>query len=41
MVISKEDPDNETAHNADQINRFVTDEVNQNLEPEPEAAFTC
>ncbi|KAG5415592.1 hypothetical protein IGI04_003159 [Brassica rapa subsp. trilocularis] len=29
--ISKEDPDDETAHNADQINRFVTEEeVNQN-----------
>ncbi|KAL0718921.1 hypothetical protein Bca4012_068244 [Brassica carinata] len=41
IVISKEDPDDETAHNADQIiNRFVTEEVNQNLEPGPEAAFT-
>ncbi|KAF8080706.1 hypothetical protein N665_0926s0006 [Sinapis alba] len=39
IVISKEDTDDETADIADQINRFVTEEVNQNLEPEREEAF--
>ncbi|CAH2052968.1 unnamed protein product, partial [Thlaspi arvense] len=41
VVISKEDrdDDDETTKNSDQVNRFVTEEVNRNLEPE--TAFAC
>ncbi|KAG2306689.1 hypothetical protein Bca52824_026437 [Brassica carinata] len=41
IVISKEDNDDATTHKSDQINRFVAEEVNRSLEPEPETAFAC
>lgn len=40
IVNPKEGGDDETAHNADQINRFVSGEVNHILEPE-KTAFAC
>ncbi|KAJ0264773.1 Protein WVD2-like 3 [Hirschfeldia incana] len=40
-VISKEDNDDATTQKSYQINRFVAEEVNQNLKPEPETDIAC
>ncbi|CAH8382120.1 unnamed protein product [Eruca vesicaria subsp. sativa] len=41
IVISKEDNDDATTLKTEQINRFVAEEANRNLDPEPETAFVC
>ncbi|KAF8086611.1 hypothetical protein N665_0619s0005 [Sinapis alba] len=41
LVISKQDRDDETTQKSDETNRFGSEAVNQNLEPEPETAFAC